>query len=1170
MMMNRAYLRALIAAGALAATAMRSGEAAGPAAGGRGPVVRLGPCKTAPVIDGTITDSEWVDALVMEGSAASGTAILDPRRAWAYFTFDDKNLYFGIKSETHPGGRLFFWPHRPDVMTGRADGIEIWVAPLPSPNERPINNYQLWFDPGGAFWGQIQRYGVGAKFTGEVTHRSRIADDAWMFELAVPWTEVAVKPGDVRSGMQFMIRPTRNWRYPGNYASWGYPKAFKDYTSMVRVIVDDTAPVIKTAALGDLAHGDADVEVDIRNRSDAPQNYETVIELHETAGGEDRVLKEEKRAVSLAPGEQASVSLGHAFELPQAGEKRLVRRMTHYLATVVTRTDDGAVCYERTLNLGVPPARKWADLPSRNVKIVGGYYPYYGKVYARVDLGDLEQSEDVTRVVTRVRPEGTDKVLATGEIVSFEYNTGDTIMDVPDLDEGRYEIRAQVYVGEEPVTLDPEPKKTFIRHRLPWEHNTIGVTHKVYPPFTPLEVKDNEIACVLRRHRVNGLGLWDQASSMGTDLLAAPMRLECRTDGKTLEWTAADTPRFTATAGHQVVHEGRAECEAVSAQTRCTWDYDGMMKVELDIEPKTPEPVEELALVIPLKADEGRLVHATTFLRANPAMAVPPGSGVVWDSCGLVQNIGLGTFTPYIWVGGPERGIYWFADNDRGWIADDTTADFQLVRSGRSVELRVRFINAPAVVKGPRHIVFGLGATPVKPQPAGFRGWGRYPSPSRPVQYALASWRFTGLSNCESLDPLNGDWSVMDKLAETQRTGQVDKEWLQQWLEKHGEGGNKSLMVDLKNVFEKAKRAEIVLYTNPACESGPTPQARTFGREWRGDNGYIGVHITPSYVDYAVWCLDQMLSRGVRGGIYHDNTFPMASADLVSGNAYVRDDGRIQAGWDMFGHRELYKRMFVTAWERTGKWPLIAIHITNSHNASYFGFATISVDLELEYGTDRTFQEKFSFDYLNCGTHGKQEGLIPVILCYQGGGPKSTPQPADPPEVKAAKSAFNDYLERTRIGVCLLLDFQPLSSWTLFWNLYPGLHEIDYTGEDCRFLPYWSDQTPVESPDGAEVSVYRMRDCALAVVCGTADQDGTHVVKLDLAGLGLPPNAEILDFELDWGNRYKRIQDQREKAGLPAFIDPTSTFEVLGPGEVRLNLRRHDYRLLLIRPPSEA
>jgi hypothetical protein len=108
----------------------------------------------------------------------------------------------------------------------------------------------------------------------------------------------------------------------------------------------------------------------------------------------------------------------------------------------------------------------------------------------------------------------------------------------------------------------------------------------------------------------------------------------------------------------------------------------------------------------------------------------------------------------------------------------------------------------------------------------------------------------------------------------------------------------------------------------------------------------------------------------------------------------------------------------------------------------------------------------------------------------------------------------------------------------------------------------------VESDDGIKVSLFRMRDGVAAVACGVADEDGSHRVKLDFRKLGLPRDSSLVDLELWHSNRSERAREERVKRGEPETIDPTSTLQKLGRGEVAFDLRRHDFRVILAQPPE--
>ena len=76
-----------------------------------------------------------------------------------------------------------------------------------------------------------------------------------------------------------------------------------------------------------------------------------------------------------------------------------------------------------------------------------------------------------------------------------------------------------------------------------------------------------------------------------------------------------------------------------------------------------------------------------------------------------------GPFVPYIWLGGAERGVCWFAENDRDWSLDPKRPTLEIHRQGETTSLVVRFVTKPVTWTRPHRIKFGLMATPAKPMP---------------------------------------------------------------------------------------------------------------------------------------------------------------------------------------------------------------------------------------------------------------------------------------------------------------------------------------------------------------------------------------------------------------------------------------------------------------------
>ena len=1144
------------------------------------PTLRLPPIKVAPVIDGEIGEAEWSRAWMMEGSSGSGDQALEERRAWAYLTYDQQNLYVAIRSATRPGGKLYMWEHDPDEAIMRQDGIELWVAALDKPDEAPIDQFQLWFDPYGTQFSMVTRYGAGFKVKDDITRASKIIGDEWHIEVAFPWKTAGLEPADIIDGKHILVRPCRNWRANGLYSSWGGKGAFYRWDNMMRVILDSAAPVVRVPDLGQPFDGKLAVKVEAVNPGGKAVKLNakaTVVHLPQERGAKAELAFAKEQPLAAAPDGTATTTLSGTFDAPPLlsdREQRSQRRTLHYSLQVdVTRADTGEVVFQRFMYLPGRRRALWGKLPARQTKLSGGYYPYFGKVRATLDLGDHPRAKEVTRAVIALARDGG-KALSQGIIERFLYNKGTVIFDVGELEDGEYALIAALFAGSKRVATAEPVTRRFTREKQSWEHNTIGTSNKVYPPFTPIEVKGATVSCVLRDHRMNGLGLCDQIVAKGEPILAGPMRLECRSGGKRLDWQTPKAASFGKPAAHEVTLEGKSKCSVLEATTNCRWEYDGMLRVELALTPVGSGQVDELALVIPVKQAIATLLHSTTMTRSNPSMALPDGQGVLWDSTAMVQTIGKGSFTPYVWIGGVERGICWFADNDQGWITDDKEPAIEVERAGDVVNLRVRFINRAGVVKGPRRIVFGLMATPVKPIPAASRAWGYLADSPRSYSTSLSSWRFAGFSSRETLTPMGNDFSIFEYFAKHQGTRQTPKTYsddLHQWMLKYREDPNKGkLRAQLEKTFRNTVRTdEAVYYTNPALESTGTPQGKQFANEWKGGLTSMGCNFVDSYNDYAAWAYDGMLKSGLKCHVYQDNTFPVGSTDLVAGSAYVREDGRTQAGWNIFGHREFYKRLFVAGWERMGRMPLTYPHTTNGMCVPQFSFATIHLALEWQQHGTRTFQEKFPFALLQTEVMGKQAGLIPRILC--GMGPKSTGGLT--PEQRAKNDRLTVALTRTREGVLLLHDSFARGHGKYFGDVVHMLMRYGFHEESCEYVGYYAKPAGVVAPEGVAVSLFRMEDAVLAVVVDTSGKGGKRRLAFDRAKLGrtLRKNR-IRDFEaicvaeygLKNGFFYNRRYDPEQRYNVLGSYHVDREFKAVSKDTVELDLRQYDYCLLLI------
>ena len=290
---------------------------------------------------------------------------------------------------------------------------------------------------------------------------------------------------------------------------------------------------------------------------------------------------------------------------------------------------------------------------------------------------------------------------------------------------------------------------------------------------------------------MNDLGLWDRVQSQGHDLLAGPMTLRCETSGGPVAWKPGDG-RFKQVAAAAAVFEGSAESPAVTVRTTSTVEFDGCMKVEMDLVPRAGGPaVKRLWLEIPLADREVPLFFPQlSGCRENYAGPTPRGGKIVWQprttewmnfpartwkaepgpEDGVIwtpRTCYQRDFAYYLWLGGAERGLAWFAENDRGYVVDPQ-GDTQCVRrEGQKVVLRIYLVNR-AGLDGPRHVVFGLQASPTRPMPKDWRRNVAVPIHSGPCMEV-------GGYMCADKYPADYDFTIVERVLDARRTGKIDE-----------------------------------------------------------------------------------------------------------------------------------------------------------------------------------------------------------------------------------------------------------------------------------------------------------------------------------------------------------------------------------------------------------
>jgi len=559
----------------------------------------------------------------------------------------------------------------------------------------------------------------------------------------------------------------------------------------------------------------------------------------------------------------------------------------------------------------------------------------------------------------------------------------------------------------------------------------------------------------------------------------------------------------------------------------------------LDLDGEPGATLDSLTLLIPLKERIASLMHVSgDSIRRNPAGRIPAGRGVVWQSKGAIpRELGYGgiwgTWLPYVWLGGTECGICWFADTDRDWSLDDEKSALDIVRERGAVTLRVHLFNKPTVLDRPRRIVFGLQATPVKPMPAPengktWRAWHFYGYTNAVVHSILAQTQLWGGEEADfSVYPRKRDFSIFTEMARGRKARNMHMGWVDTsgWLDGYTRQEKRAeYRSDVIAGFSAAGSADYVIpYFNPRGgeDSELMPESLNYcprplqGNEWNEP--------VPSWQDFALFYLRKMIVTEAVDGVYYDNTYATANMDTISGDAHIRRDGTLQPSMGIFNMRQLMKRT-ATMFHEMGKRPCIVAHMTNADIIPALSFATFSLDFEDKYGaTD--FQDRWSTDFIRAESIGLQGGLVPAGLGGMMGN--------DPQETKR--------LSRTFFGVALVHEIRP---WGYFdsdelHRANMPLYEFGYGLEDCKVWRYWDAGQPVRVAGG-----------------------DTKALVLARAG-----KAMVIVTDFGGGGEF-RMAASAKKLGLrsdfAAKDAQTGEAIQLTDGIVHFPLQRHDFRMIAL------
>ena len=1056
--------------------------------------------ETPPKVDGTIRPGEWDGALRIQGFYGLGRGCMQDKVSASWLGYTRERLFIAVASELPPDGKLraMEMERAPEDTLYGAGGIELWIDAnrgQRSKTQKQLPYVQFISNASGAVFDK--KYGLAGKppsvawdgdwEVGNDIHEStdekspiQSENGIWVIEVSVPFKDLGLEKDPVGQTIGCMVG--RNWkRRRGGQMSW-FPHSgfYSNWGAYPTIRLTEDEPSVQIVSLGEnFFKSHLQLQARIHNPTDRSRK----VHILATATSSDMPSRKDDTTLTLKPNGYTP----YEFEV-----KSFHEHARHKLHFVVKDVDADTPYLDYTMPWRKPGRAKWrteeaGPEPKKAVRLA--YYPSYGFFRITADPREVNlrpgsvQHADIT-----VSGPGGEEMLSKS--MNWESVPATQRFDIgTDLAPGEYTVEVRLKGYDHLFT------RKFQREYFVWEGNRLGVTKKVYPPFKPIKRDGNDVSVVMRRYTQEGLGLWTSVRARGNDLgsemlevLAGPVSLKVN-DGAVLKGQG----QFTATGNQKTVYRGNAAHPAVSVDLQCITHYDGAMRVEMTLRPgEAGEELDALWLEIPVREEVATLFHATeTGLRNNPAGGVPAGDGAVWDSKNVPSSGWYGNFKPYVWAGGVERGICWFADNDRGWVLDvnpqnpdQSVPSQELIRRDGQVVIRVNMIQKPVTIDEPRNVVFGLMATPGKPMPRNWRNifFRQRPVNSRSLHWMAAQYWGSPTVMYSKL-PIDQDTSVLSAL-QAQRLGAGNwGRFMKAWKEKHLSG-------DISDKTYKSKKKVTGLLSHAARISrgasgfltvyweeyhathGFHPEDEVFGDEW-------GRHNYPdTYLDFAVWCGAEFIRRGM--GLYFDNTFPKRGTDPVTTTAYRLPNGRIQPSAGMWRQREYLRRIWVLhqqlAPEATK--PIMMLHMTNTHVAPYMVFNMSNLDLEWLFGSG-TAQSKYPADLLRAETLGLQTGNVPVSLSARGGGSR-------------------------HFGAMMVHEIRVKARG----KLLDKLAEFGYTQSDARIYNYWDPNPPLITSDSECKWLMVKHHGELMVLFCTWNPKDTEVkVNLKLGDIGVQAGA---------------------------------------------------------------
>ncbi|MBM4032940.1 MAG: hypothetical protein FJ291_14290 [Planctomycetes bacterium] len=642
--------------------------------------------------------------------------------------------------------------------------------------------------------------------------------------------------------------------------------------------------------------------------------------------------------------------------------------------------------------------------------------------------------------------------------------------------------------------LKAETKEVgLLRHKFEWSDNSVGITDKVIPPWTPMTWKDGAVGVWNRSLHMNGLGLLKQAVHSGVGQLrngpsaARPlergggpgvgqlrnMRLVAVSGGKAVE-VMPSAPSLVRHVDAQVDTTGTGEGGGIKVEAKTRVEFDGFTINEWTLSGKA----EKLTLEIVFPEEEA--THFCTT--AGGWAATHDVTPAYWSSQQTGSGMLLGDFVPYIWLTNSDRAFIWVADNDKGWgtETDRSHPTQEIIRKDGTVTLRIHFVEVPTDFKQPTTIKWAYQTFPSRPLPPGWRS----------IICANRKGDLLGARNTYFWFDSQADWAVLWPYYSSPYPWSLEKS-KKAYDQIPVRTDHRPMVGSIAHAIARYRDYAGHEFPGYVVDWGETPGDFSNGNTTQGKG--------PN--DFRVWHYQKWVRDAGFRGLYVDENYLGVDKNFLTGGAYFKDAGqgrpahdgpaRLQPGYSYLGEREYFKRLKVMFHENGVPAPNLWQHI--SSGAAYHAWlGDIFFEGENVEPTDLNadYFEVLPAGRLRAIGSAKCAGGVMTMMC------------------QSSRHATVHEPKHTHQFVGWVMAHDVLPEQVPFYSVLA--QEALLYEDNVEFFGYWKKGCPVaaKTPD-CIASAHKARKRAIVWVVNTARKDQTVDVSVDFGGLGLSHRSTV-------------------------------------------------------------